>query len=171
MENVYTVDKQSYDLKVLDIAKIKRFLHISTNEDDLILESLAEMAVNTAETFLGYAISNKDITLKVHNTFRRVRVPLKNVDHKSIKARISLDNEKEKEVECTISGDGNFFLLKNIQENQDVKISYSTLQQYIHPQIVRGIILHVAEMYDNPERISASDHILKLYYPYRSVRL
>lgn len=173
-ENMENLTIKENDTKpLIDQTEIKIFLRIDSQCVITMLDSIASTAVRVAENFLGYSFSAKTIGFDSYTQNQLLRIPIK-YPKKVVSAQILSrdDSTMLRKIKCVICPKRTHFSLNSIpKETEYVRISYETGPQYLHPQIRQGIMMHIAEMYDNPERMEMSDNILKLYYPYRRIMI
>lgn len=169
------------------LSDIKRFLRISHMYDDELLIDLLTACVEYAEKFITTTIVPKEILLQTNdftksNDIYKILLPTSPIINilkiNAIKELIKLDDEEHKDdiveqhafktILCNIS---NVLSIQSTELHEAFAIRFTAGYNTIPPLIKQGILLHVAQLYDDQENDVTPNHAMKLYNLYRKVKI
>lgn len=155
---------------MLSVGEIKKFLRIDHDYDNSILDNLISTSISSAENFVRYVIPEDTISINIDNVSQVIELPVLPVN-KIISVTGNYDTEEKINVKYTLFGPEKSHLRLSVDSNiRNINVTYVAGGNISH-QVLYGIMLHVAEMYDAPEKITLSNAIKDLYKPYRRMIL
>jgi uncharacterized phiE125 gp8 family phage protein len=158
---------------VLKIEAVKNYLRISHDYDDLWLKDLIDAAIDSAENFLRIKLLSSICEMKFskinYGVVKLYGHPIAKIIEVYGRDRSGVDHQllhhsfKDDELQFECGGGFNDLTDKYM-------VGYINQQDI--PAAIGGIMLHVAEMYDNHGSIILmSSEVQKLYQPYRKMSI
>lgn len=164
----YKILEQSRQ-NIITLENVKNYTRISGNNDDILLESMINSAIQIAENFIKISLVKKQVALEVDNMLN-VKLPLTPV--------IRIITITVDDVAINLSNflmDRETLILPKYVEGKKLKIIYEggyPDASLVPAPIIEGILLHIANMYDARGGGSLQlDGIFALYQPYRKMSL
>ncbi len=165
----------STDLQqIVSMPVLKNYLRISHDYDDIWLSELIYCAIGAAENFM-----------RVKLLASKLKVDIQHLSNNAVKLYgspiceiIEVIVKGEQEVICEPENyylEGDVLKFKHRLQSQNITVEYIIGykdQANIPAVIKQGILLHIAEMYDNRGMVaSISGEVQKLYQPYRKMMI
>lgn len=165
------IDAPKQNLISLDY--VKNFLRISHNYDDELLEDLVSAAIEAAEHYLRLKLSRATIKIELPFAARNLEIALPLTPVAKIEEVILHDGDKK--MSHPFSSKNNMLLLKKMPAHQKIICIYvAGYNQAVDlpANIKRGIMMQVAEAYDNSDSVPLiSEAICRNYKSYRKLSL
>lgn len=158
---------------LISLDYVKNFLRLSHIYDDQLIEDLISAAIEAAENYLRQKLAKVVVKAEFFSASKNVEIFLP-VTPVSKVEEVLLFNENEK-VSHPWEIKQNQLIIKNMPRHQKIESTY--LAGYadvaeLPASIKRGIIMHVAESYDNLDsNVSISDSIKQSYKAFRRLSL
>ena len=164
----YKIIEQSKQ-NILTLEDVKNYTRISVDNDDKLLETIINSAIQIAENFIKISLIRKVVEVTTDNAMK-VMLPLVPIA-KIIK--IEADNEEIALEDITINGET--LRLAKYVECKKLKVTYTAGYEdpmLIPAPIVQGIMQHISNMYDSRGASAVPmDGVLELYAPYRRMSI
>ena len=164
----YKILEQSRQ-NILTLEDVKNYTRISTDNDDNLLESMMNSAIQIAENFIKTSLVRKSVEVELDNSIN-IRLPFTPV--------IEITRIIADEIEVNpgdVKLDGEILTLPKYVECKRLKITYvagyddATL---VPAPIIQGIMLHISSMYDTRGTGAVPlDNVFALYQTYRKMVL
>jgi hypothetical protein len=160
----YKIIEQSKQ-NILTLEDIKNYTRISVDNDDNLLNSIANAAIQIAENFIKISLLRKVIEVESDNAMN-VRLPFVPVVD-----IIKVDADGDEIDTNNITVNEEILTFTKYVECKQLKITY--VAGYDDPSlvpapIVQGIMQHISSMYDaRGVGVGSLDGVLALYMPYR----
>lgn len=159
---------------IVEMSALKNYLRISHDYDDIWLSELIYCAIGAAENFMRVKLLGSKIKMEVQS-IKNNAVPLYGSPICEI---IEVVAKGKQEVICAPDNyylENDILKFKQAPQAQNLTVEYIVGykdQASIPAVIKQGILLHIAEMYDNHGMISSpSGEVKKLYQSYRKMML
>lgn len=161
------ISKIPFDYEVVSLEYLKMFLKVTTNEENKLIISMFNAALDYAEKYCSMEIKRKEIHSIIHNNKSRERLISPLIEVLEIK-EVETENIIE-ESNYKISGDEVIF--KNII-NQELSLTYMSGFNEIPAILLQGVLRHTALLFDR-EIVSGDnlDSIHLLYKGYKKIRI
>ena len=157
---------------VLTLDEVKKYLKISYDDEDAILQNCILSSIETAENFINIALRTKTISfssdLGVNAKILLPLLPILSLE------KVTL-SEKDITDQCSLDQEMLGFEIVNLSANASTKCRVIYKAGFndatkIPSAIKQGILCHIAEMYDKQiVNNSFMNEILACYKPFRKI--
>lgn len=152
---------------IITLETIKKYLRIIHNHDDELLTILIDSAIETAEHYIRYAITDKVVRLSLRK-FRGQVIDLPIGKLTAIRA-VTIGKENIS-LEGVRSFDHQIFLPMSYSGEAIIEYMVGTAADAVPTALKQGIMRHVAEMYDREgELLGVPQECIRLYTPHRLI--
>lgn len=163
----YTILEQ-LEQEIIDLKEVKNYIRITNDNDDELLRSMINSAIQIAENFTNLTLMNKVVEVQISdaNILHLPFTPIKEITNIIIDEKeISLDQAYIKD---------NIITLTNHKATK-LKVNYTAGYEdkdKIPAPIIQGIMLHVASMYDaRGTDMMPNASVLQMYQLYRRISI
>ena len=172
MKNFFIKDIQKNEEDVLSLEEAKLALRVTTDHDDLLINSLLHAALEFAEQYIGRYIQKRQITA-LFNSVSTKEILLSDIGILAVKM-IKINNSED---EILREGEGftfcnNKILLHRAYKDKNLEIIYISGFEVLPESIKQGILLHLYMLYDKEVMDKdMKESLLLLYKPFRNLRI
>lgn len=161
--------------EVWSLEQVKNYMRVEANYDDDLILGLIDAAITAAENFTKLNFISKQIKF-VCNIYGKREFLLK---YNPVLRILKVTKKfKDQENELTLDDyviDQNILALTKSLNNEELTVEYISGydKDNIPHAIKHGIMLHIAEMYDQQAQncVGLSKEVKNLYLPYRNIRM
>lgn len=154
---------QNYFKEILKTEEVKKFLRITGDYDDSLLESLSKSTIKFAEGFLGFELSHKEILLE--------GIFLKKIKLKTPFVQVNLVKSGDKDVDFQLEKN---VLKPDLMVGESIQIIYEAglMEDEVPEDLRSSLMQHLMSLYDTRINGGNVPHFsLEVYNRYRMVNL
>ena len=164
-----------HEQRFITLDSIKNYLRISHDYDDEWIMSLVNATIEAAESFLRSKVLKSDIEVIIEYNSGGAKIALPVSPVLSVTKITARSNGHDTVLHAEdYELRSEYIVLGNLPLWHYLKIEYvAGFEDAEIPHMLRqGIMLHIAEMYDNRGTVSSiSSEVQKLYQPYRKMMI
>ncbi|MDR3289772.1 MAG: head-tail connector protein [Rickettsiales bacterium] len=158
MNDILNLQNESNILPI-SLATIKNYVRVDFANDDELLTKLLKTAIKNCESYIGKTIIEKTYILSVYEDRCKVKLPYPPVK-----------NINEVNMEYIYDDVANILSVNTGFNRLDV--NYTAGMNTIDDELVQGILMHVARMYEDKSGYSTMpQNSIFIYQKYKQIRL